>query len=549
MNVWENAVITTQGLSLLAKLTAGNKLEITRGETGAGYVTPGTLAQQTTVSNPMQSLKFSAISYPEEGKCKLPCRLTNDDVATGYTATQVGVYATDPDEGEILFLLVQAASGEGTIVPSAAEMPGYSAEWSLYLQYGQANGVNVSVDPSNSVTREDLDAGLQSLIKDVYLDMGEAEYNDIKEPGIYRINYIDDEDGRPMDVIQYLIVNDNTDGRYPTQQTWFGSSGNVLRREWDYANNRWTSWQSYATSGDVKKAVADLVESAPETLNTLDELAAALGDDPNFATTIIGMLGNKAEKEHSHSLDEITETANARTVRVVNLTSTDGANYTGTTAEGWKKEGTVFVFIPNMANTGFVNIVLNNGFDTPLYYHDRQGEHQGVRANTFIKNSPIIVVYDYYANHFLVDNVRAINPLHIESETYKFNRVLAATSADGRKYDLTLDDINVAQLYAGYELTIIPSITSSHNKPYLYIVGRNGIVSSGDLGIRCYPASSNVNTDLPIGILQAGKPTKLMWDGQYWIIIDSTPAYTYGTEDLEAGVTELATGQIHYVYE
>ena len=30
---------------------------------------------------------------------------------------------------------------------------------------------------------------------------------------------------------------------------------------------------------------------------------------------------------------------------------------------------------------------------------------------------------------------------------------------------------------------------------------------------------------------------------------NSTPAYTYGTEDLEAGVTELPPGTLHFVYE
>lgn len=40
-------------------------------------------------------------------------------------------------------------------------------------------------------------------------------------------------------------------------------------------------------------AVANLVDSSPSTLNTLNELAAALGDDPNFASTISTTLGQK----------------------------------------------------------------------------------------------------------------------------------------------------------------------------------------------------------------------------------------------------------------
>ncbi len=43
----------------------------------------------------------------------------------------------------------------------------------------------------------------------------------------------------------------------------------------------------------VSAAVAALVASAPGTLDTLDEIAAALGDDPNFVTTITTLIGTK----------------------------------------------------------------------------------------------------------------------------------------------------------------------------------------------------------------------------------------------------------------
>ena len=46
----------------------------------------------------------------------------------------------------------------------------------------------------------------------------------------------------------------------------------------------------------VEAKLAELVDSAPEALNTLNELAAALGDNPNFATTVTTQLGNKADK-------------------------------------------------------------------------------------------------------------------------------------------------------------------------------------------------------------------------------------------------------------
>ena len=46
----------------------------------------------------------------------------------------------------------------------------------------------------------------------------------------------------------------------------------------------------------IAQNIADLVDSAPVTLNTLNELAAALGDDPNFATTIVTQIGSLETK-------------------------------------------------------------------------------------------------------------------------------------------------------------------------------------------------------------------------------------------------------------
>lgn len=161
MNIWSNAVITNKGLALLAKLTQGNTLDITDAVTGAGFVAPGLLQKQTEVTDPKQPLKSKPVSYPEEGRCDLPLTLTNEGISTGYVATQVGVYATDPDEGKILFFIAQSVTADkGTEVPSENEMPGYSAEWTFRLQYGQADGVNITVDPSNTVSPSELEAYL-----------------------------------------------------------------------------------------------------------------------------------------------------------------------------------------------------------------------------------------------------------------------------------------------------------------------------------------------------------------------------------------------------
>lgn len=163
MSTWTTAVLTNKGEVLLSKLTAGNTLRITRAVSGSGYVDPANLKSATAVSSPKQTLTMRTIRYPEPGECSLPVSLTNNGLSTGYTATQVGVFAQDPDEGEILYFIAQAMSGSGTEIPAESTIKGFSAEWVFYFQYGQADGVTVTVDPSNSVSYEEFLAAIQDI--------------------------------------------------------------------------------------------------------------------------------------------------------------------------------------------------------------------------------------------------------------------------------------------------------------------------------------------------------------------------------------------------
>lgn len=54
-----------------------------------------------------------------------------------------------------------------------------------------------------------------------------------------------------------------------------------------------TNDSAFQTASQVQTAVSALVASAPEALNTLNELAAALGDDANFSTTVNAAIGNR----------------------------------------------------------------------------------------------------------------------------------------------------------------------------------------------------------------------------------------------------------------
>lgn len=73
-----------------------------------------------------------------------------------------------------------------------------------------------------------------------------------------------------------------------------GQSGKYLTTDGTSA-----SWNTLDVTGQINTAVAALVDTAPSTLDTLNELAAALGDDPNFATSITTQIGVKWTQDNT----------------------------------------------------------------------------------------------------------------------------------------------------------------------------------------------------------------------------------------------------------
>jgi hypothetical protein len=70
-----------------------------------------------------------------------------------------------------------------------------------------------------------------------------------------------------------------------------------------------TNSTQIATTAFVRTEITNLISSAPSTLDTLNELAIALGNDPNFATTVTNSIAGKVSK----SGDTMTGTLNAPT--------------------------------------------------------------------------------------------------------------------------------------------------------------------------------------------------------------------------------------------
>jgi hypothetical protein len=129
--------------------------------------------------------------------------------------------------------------------------------------------------------------------------------------------------------------------------------------------------QDYA-EGYTDNAISALVDSAPELLNTLNELAAAIGDDANFATTLANSVATKQDILVEGSNIDIT----GNTISVTGLDTDDvseGTNlyFTNARAQGAFSAGAGILAIAN----GVIELNLSTGLEF------RDGSSGGVRID------------------------------------------------------------------------------------------------------------------------------------------------------------------------
>lgn len=151
MNIWENAVLTDKGTALQAKLVDGQTLHITKVVSGGAKVPVVNLRQQTNVTDGGKEITLQPVRI-EGDKTVLPVLLENTGLEEGYDLWQVGIYAQDPEEGEILYCLAQASEAKN--IPSAKEGPGFSVTWDFVIKTSNTAPFEVDVNSVGLVSIE-----------------------------------------------------------------------------------------------------------------------------------------------------------------------------------------------------------------------------------------------------------------------------------------------------------------------------------------------------------------------------------------------------------
>ena len=152
MSNWGKPVLTKQGLKLQAKVDAGNAMQLTKCRLGSGTIGSGQqLEDLTELVAPVQTLPIASVTYSDDSHaCIISAVTDNSTVTTGYYLREFGIYAKDPDDGEILYAV--ASDSEPDFIPAKGTSTVISQEIGVALTFANAANVTAAVNTSATAT-------------------------------------------------------------------------------------------------------------------------------------------------------------------------------------------------------------------------------------------------------------------------------------------------------------------------------------------------------------------------------------------------------------
>lgn len=171
MAQYSKLVLTDDGQALMAKMIAGTgNIDFTKICSSSTQYTESQLQSLTALTNVKQTTLVSKVTRTNEVAIKIEAAFSNADITTGYYMRTLGLYAVDPDKGEVLY----AACIETT---NNCYMPPYNgvtvsaAYIQLYTTVGNSESVSLEVNPGAYATIGDIQA-LEAEIADLKAFVG-----------------------------------------------------------------------------------------------------------------------------------------------------------------------------------------------------------------------------------------------------------------------------------------------------------------------------------------------------------------------------------------
>lgn len=248
------ALLTNVGVAKLANATAlGEQVEITQMAVGDGNgALPTPNPAQTALVHELRRAPLNTLTIDPVNTNQIIAEQVIPEDVGGWWIREIGLYDSDGD-------MIAVANCAETYKPLLQEGSGRMQVIRVILIVSSTQAVTLKIDPSVVLaTRQYVDD--QIIQVKAFVDQQLAAHIAAADPHK-----------------QYAPKASPALTGTPTAPTAAQTVNNT----------------QIATTGFVKSAIAALVASSPAALDTLNELAAALGNDPNFATTVTNALAGK----------------------------------------------------------------------------------------------------------------------------------------------------------------------------------------------------------------------------------------------------------------
>ncbi|EHX2542603.1 phage tail protein [Escherichia coli] len=254
MTVKYYAILTNQGAARLANATMlGSKLNLTQMAVGdANGVLPTPDPAQTKLINQKRIAPLNLLSVDPNNQSQIIAEQIIPENEGGFWIREIGLY---DDEG----VLIAVANCPETYKPQLQEGSGRTQTIRMILVVTNTEAITLKIDPSVVLaTRKYVDDEVLEL--KLYVDDQMRNHISAQDPHT-----------------QYAQKHNPTFTGEPKAPT--PAAGNNTTR--------------IATTAFVQAAITALINGAPDTLDTLKEIAAAINNDPKFSTTINNALSGK----------------------------------------------------------------------------------------------------------------------------------------------------------------------------------------------------------------------------------------------------------------
>ena len=254
----DGTVITTRGLQLIAKLVGAEaQMEFTAVKVGTGHPEEGEDPSSLIhlVEYKMDGM-IAEYGYDDETKdAYVTMQLTNTEIESGFVMTEIGVYARDPDLGEILYAYLDLSDDPNHIMPAETGRI-KTVQMKLHVIVGEVTQITATVNPISQVTRGEFERRLKE-IEEKYgrilfgPEETEIEDNDVlyilddnaEEQPFEAASYNNvvfsatppsggqywaqtEEDGKTVNILNGKLVVSDEEPTPPTDATFFGKSTN-----------------------------------------------------------------------------------------------------------------------------------------------------------------------------------------------------------------------------------------------------------------------------------------------------------------------------------